>query len=528
MTRIGIYTRLSHDKGEQTSTHRQLEACRAFAGMRGWEVSHVYEDVDYSAFKKGVVRPEYEALLNAVVAGALDGVVVWKLDRLVRRPAEFERFWTTCEGNNTFLASAMEPIDGSTDLGVALIRILVAFASLEAATIGVRTSAMLRERAENGIPHSPHPVYGLKRGWQEIEPAQAKYVREAADRVLAGESLRSIALDWNQRGVRPPRVEKWTTSQLRRILVAPRLVGDRVYRGEVVARDCFPAILDRQTFDRVRQILTDPRRRTVPVPTPQRPMLSGLVWCGKCGSRLYALTSRNTAVKIFRCPSAPKGCNGTSILQESLTSSVAAQVQARILQIRREGSRAPFNDVTSSTLSQRLEVHAAALAKLAEDFYVYRLISREEYRAGCDALQEELHSDPNLEPMSVPPELAACKGRKSLAAAWSTLDDDKRRTVIRTLVRRVVVESAARCGRPNARGGSTSNPARIKITWRDDEGTPALSQVWMTVGAAAATFGLTKRSLYGALRCGALSGEKVGTTWVVRRTDVDRFRSAAT
>jgi DNA invertase Pin-like site-specific DNA recombinase len=77
----------------------------------------------------------------------------------------------------------MEPIDTSTDLGLALVRVLVAFASLESATSGVRLRAKFKERAEQGIPHTTAAAYGIRKGWQELEPKQADWIREAARRV---------------------------------------------------------------------------------------------------------------------------------------------------------------------------------------------------------------------------------------------------------------------------------------------------------------------------------------------------------
>src|SRR4051794_8357778 len=133
--RLGIYTRISQADAEtQTATVRQEDACRRYALIRGWEVAGVYEDIDMSAYQRGVVRPAYEQLLAEVAARRIDGVLVWKLDRLVRRPAEFERFWSACEAAGGLVVSATEPIDTSSDLGLAIVRILVTFASLESAT----------------------------------------------------------------------------------------------------------------------------------------------------------------------------------------------------------------------------------------------------------------------------------------------------------------------------------------------------------------------------------------------------------
>jgi len=303
-TTVALYTRLSKDEsGMQTATKRQEQACRAFAAIRVWDVAGVYEDVDLSAYKKGVVRPAYESLLRAIEEHRVGGVVVWKLDRLVRRPAEFERFWSACEATGAILVSATEPIDTSTDLGIALVRILVSFAGLESATIGLRIRAKNEELAKAGAPLRIMG-FGYKRNPVRIVPKQAALIRNAAERVLAGDSLRSIALDWNRRGVRTPRGGLWTGQNIRRVLRSERLVGDRIHNGEVLARDCWPAILDRDTGARLRVALAAP---VAPgTPGPRRHLLTGMVVCGRCQSRIRATMSG--AARAYRCPSPPKGC----------------------------------------------------------------------------------------------------------------------------------------------------------------------------------------------------------------------------
>src|SRR5436190_707503 len=243
--RMAIYTRLSHDPtGLQTATARQERACRQFAELRGWDVVDVYEDVDLSAFQRGVVRPSYERMLEAIKRGELDGALVWKLDRLVRRPSEFERFWLLCEQSGAIVASATEPIDASTDLGLALVRILVTFAQLECATMSVRMKAKHREMAESGRSNGPAP-FGWRPGLQELEPTEAALLREALERATNGEPIRSIASDWYDRGIRTRRAKVWWPIRIKEILTSEYAVGDRVYHGEVVARDCFVPLMTR-------------------------------------------------------------------------------------------------------------------------------------------------------------------------------------------------------------------------------------------------------------------------------------------
>jgi hypothetical protein len=96
--RIGIYARISDDRdGRQTATARQLEDCGAFAAKKGWEVADEFEDIDTSAYKANIKRPQFARMLAALSNGEIDGVVVWKLDRLSRQQRDLVRVTEACE-----------------------------------------------------------------------------------------------------------------------------------------------------------------------------------------------------------------------------------------------------------------------------------------------------------------------------------------------------------------------------------------------------------------------------------------------
>jgi DNA invertase Pin-like site-specific DNA recombinase len=105
-------------------------------------------------------------------------VLVWKLDRLVRRPKDFERLWEVVERRGVFIASVTEPVDRSSPIGLAMLRILVALAGLESATTGIRIQASKRQAAEEGRP-PPVKAYGLTRQWDGIVESEASVLREA-------------------------------------------------------------------------------------------------------------------------------------------------------------------------------------------------------------------------------------------------------------------------------------------------------------------------------------------------------------
>jgi DNA invertase Pin-like site-specific DNA recombinase len=287
--------RMHVDIVTEDATKRQEQACRTFAQLREWEVDAVYEDVDLSAFRKGVVRPRYESLLRAI--GDRGSRASWSgrsTDWYVV-PAKSETFWRVCEANGDILASATEPIDTSTDLGVALVRILVSFAGLESATLSLRIRARLGDKARAGHP-PPHMGFGFKKNPVRVVPKHARLIQDAADKVLAGESLRSIANDWNRKGVRTIRGSLWNYHTLKKLLCSHRIAGDREYKGEVVAKDCWPAILDHDTFERVRTVILAPKK--MDKANVRRHLLTGLIFCGRCGSPFRAVASLPTVARV--------------------------------------------------------------------------------------------------------------------------------------------------------------------------------------------------------------------------------------
>ena len=80
--------------------------------------------------------------------------------------------------------------------------------------------------------------------------------------MLAGDSLRAIATDWNARGIPTVGGETWTVADAPPdARSAPRLSAQREYRGEIVAPGEWEAIITPEETARLRAIL-DERTRT--------------------------------------------------------------------------------------------------------------------------------------------------------------------------------------------------------------------------------------------------------------------------
>lgn len=284
--RVGIYVRISKDPdGQSTSPARQEQDCRDFAQLHGHEVVKTYSDIDISAYT-GVDRPGYEELMADLEAGVIDGVLVWRLDRLTRNFDDLQRLWKLINGRGTTLLAVRDSIDTSTASGVLILRNLVAIAEYESASISDRTRSAKAASARSGQPNKGGMrAFGYTPDKLQLVPEEAVAIKEAAERVLAGQSLRSVANDFNHRGIRTPRRKTWLPGTLAAVLVNPRIAGLRVYKGDVVADAAWPAIITREQHERLVALRKDPTRRWVPRGRPAQHLLVGMVECARCGER---------------------------------------------------------------------------------------------------------------------------------------------------------------------------------------------------------------------------------------------------
>ena len=234
-------------------------------------------------------RPAYQQLLADIEGGLVDAVIVWALDRLHRRPAELERFFEVCDrAGVTRLASVAGDVDLGTNDDRFHARILGAVAKKENDDRRRRIQRAALQAAEQGrVAGGGTRPFGYTADRLRLVDTEAELIREAVARVLAGESLRSIAADWNTRQVRTPTGGRWRTQVLRRMLLSARIAGLREHHGVVTAAAVWPGIIDRDTHERLRAILTDPGRQKFNGIDARRYLLTGFLVCG-CGRKLVA------------------------------------------------------------------------------------------------------------------------------------------------------------------------------------------------------------------------------------------------
>lgn len=442
--RYALYTRISKDPtGQSTAPARQEKECRALAKERGFEIVDVYTDTDLSAYRD-IVRPQYEEMLEAMADGAYDGVIVWKLDRLVRRIVEFSRFWKIASENSVALISKNDSLDTTSPIGVGIVHLIVALAEQESYNTSLRLKAKERELAELGRhKHAGRRAYGMKEGWEEIEPAEAAIIREAADRLLAGDSITSIVRDLNDRGVPSATGGRWNRRSLTVLMQQARLFGWREHNGVLVAKGNWPAILEEDTGHKLRALL-EPRAGKGGTATPRKYLLSGLLRCGKCGARMKSGSSSQQGAR-YACPTKTEGgCGGTVIMREAADQAVSEMVLYRLdspnvramLKARTKTKRRNQDAEILAELAQLTE-RSEELAEMWASGELPRAAfvkAQQTIDERTEALNEQLATIRQAEPL-------AGLGRSATAVrkAWENMSTDRRRAVLDAVLERVVV-----------------------------------------------------------------------------------------
>lgn len=301
-TRAAIYARVSSDpRGVGRSTDEQEADCRRIAEREGWTVVRTFVDSDRSAsrFANGD-RPAYRELIEFLKAGNADVLVTWEASRTQRDLDAYVKLRDLCRDAGVQWSYSGRTYDLSRTDDAFTTGLDALLSEREASVTRDRVLRAVTANAAAGRPHG-RLTYGYRRLYddntgelveQVVRDDQAAVIREAARRVLGGETPYAVAKDFNARGIPTPRNGKgWDLTQVKRLCTNPAYIAKRVHRGQIVGDAIWPPILDDATFYALASRLNDPKRLTQRDSSVKH-LLSGIAVCGVCGGRIRVQKNR--------------------------------------------------------------------------------------------------------------------------------------------------------------------------------------------------------------------------------------------
>lgn len=277
-----------------------------------------------------------------------------------------------------------------------------------------------------GRPPKARRAFGHAAGGRAVVDAEAEAIRDAARRVLDGETLSAVVRDWNEHGLTTAGGGPWRVNSLSNLLVQARLVAP-------------PTILDAATHARLVALHSSRRKGTRRA--TRRYLLTGLLRCWRCGGSMRGMP-RTKGADLYVCPGPPHGgCSGTAVTADHAEQAVGAMVLARLDRAARPA--VPAGGRSDGDGARELAGHRQRLTELGE-LWASGQISRQEWLAlrrsvgdRAEAAQAQVARDLRLAAVR------ALRGTgRALAARWPEMSIDERRAVVHAAVDHVVVLAA--------------------------------------------------------------------------------------
>jgi DNA invertase Pin-like site-specific DNA recombinase len=271
VVRCAIYTRKSTEHGldrEFNSLDAQREACEAYIksqAFAGWRaLPQQYNDPAYSG--GNLDRPALKRLLADIVAGKVDIVVVYKIDRLTRSLVDFAKLIEAFDARSVSFVAVTQQFNTTTSMGRLTLNILLSFAQFERELAAERVRDKVAASRRKGIwTGGTVPLgYDAKDKKLVINKSEAETVRTIFRLYLELGSFSRLVTELDRRKIvtkrRRTKVPKYqggipfTYGPLayflkNRIYIGETHHGGKWFKGE------HAAILDRPTFDSVQELL---------------------------------------------------------------------------------------------------------------------------------------------------------------------------------------------------------------------------------------------------------------------------------
>lgn len=278
--RCAIYTRKSSEEGleqEFNSLDAQREASSAYIVSQrheGWvELPDRYDDGGYSG--GSMERPGLRQLLADVIAGKVDIIVVYKIDRLTRSLADFARIVEVLDKAGASFVSVTQSFNTTSSMGRLTLNVLLSFAQFEREVTGERIRDKVAASKAKGMwMGGPLPLgYQVNERKLVIDESEAASVRLIFERYAKLKSTGLLAEELNQLGLVTKRrvfkdgrefgAQPFTRGALAHLLQNPLYVGDVAHRGKVYPGEHQP-IVERALWEKVQTLLAGNRheRRT--------------------------------------------------------------------------------------------------------------------------------------------------------------------------------------------------------------------------------------------------------------------------
>ena len=287
-----IYARFSSQGQNEQSIESQIRICTEYAEENGYSVVEVYKDKARTGTNDS--RPDFQHMIKDAASGKFEFIIVYMFDRFARNRRDSIMYKEMLKQDYGIrVISATQPI--SDDEGGEFYEIFLEWNDEKySKRLSKRVKNGLDTSVENGTFCGGYLVYGYKlrqepiagkrnkfMKYVEIDEEQAEIIRYAFTEYDKGTDKKEIAATLNARGARyngkpfkGRTFDKWLNNA--------KYTGE-FYFGERLCTNTYPAIIDKDLFERVQKRLQVNRYFAGGTATARVPyLLTGKAFCAHC------------------------------------------------------------------------------------------------------------------------------------------------------------------------------------------------------------------------------------------------------
>ena len=302
------------------------------------------ERYDDGGFSGGNLnRPALERLLADIRSGAVECVVVYKVDRLSRSLIDFARIIEIFEKYNVSFVSVTQQFNTTNSLGRLTLNILLSFAQFEREIISERHADKVSAARRKGKWIGGRPMLGY-----DIDPRGGRLLVNR-DEAIQVQTIYRLYLEYNalvpvvrEIDRRGWRTKQWVTTvgaahggkrftkgRLFRLLTNPIYAGkigfeEQVYQGE------HEAIIEAEIWGRVQQILRrNGRNGGSDVRDSYGTLLKALLRCRFCNSSMVRryTTHESRRHPAYMCVGSQEECHTRLVSEATIKAATTEQIR---------------------------------------------------------------------------------------------------------------------------------------------------------------------------------------------------------
>ncbi|MEM8538066.1 MAG: recombinase family protein [Pseudomonadota bacterium] len=269
--RCAIYTRKSSEDGleqEFNSLDAQYEACAAYIASQkaeGWVLlPERYDDGGLSG--GSMERPGLQRLLAEIDRGAVDQILVYKIDRLTRSLADFAKMVERLDATGTSFVSVTQSFNTANSMGRLTLNMLLSFAQFEREVTAERIRDKIAASKKKGLWMGATVPLGYAADGRSLKIAEqdAEVIRTIYDLYLKHRNTRVVKEAVDALGLKTPvrtlisgRVKggaQFSRGHVHYILTNPVYAG-RIRHHAKVYPGQHPPLIDPEVWDSIQDQL---------------------------------------------------------------------------------------------------------------------------------------------------------------------------------------------------------------------------------------------------------------------------------